>query len=142
MAMVPPGARESKILARSLRLRASPSLWRMWPRVATLWPVPKSASTAGRRRDEGEAVGEAEAGYGFLGDGDDLGPVDCGDADARRGLREGDAPDAGAGGEIEYAGGLAVEVEGLCEGLSGGVAHGEDVDDEFFEELGACLPAD
>ena len=86
--------------------------------------------------DEGEAVGEVEAGDGFLSGGDDVGPVDCGDADLRGGLREGDAPDSGAGGEVEDGGG-AVEVEGLREDLRGGVAHGEDVDDEFFEEVGA-----
>ena len=38
---------------------------------------------------------------------------------------------------IEYAGCCAIEVEGLREHLCAGVAEGEDVDDEFFEEFGA-----
>src|SRR5271154_3694649 len=43
MAIVPPGASASNTLRNKLLLLASPSLCRMWPNVATLCPLPKSA---------------------------------------------------------------------------------------------------
>lgn len=98
MAMVPPGASEEKTLARSFLLRASPSLRRLWPRVAVVWPVPKSAE----RRSPATKVKRSErlkraTVFWVMGM---MSPVDGGDADLRWALREGDAPDAGAGGEI------------------------------------------
>ena len=86
--------------------------------------------------DEGEALGEAEATDGVARDGDDLRPVNRGDGDVRRGLHQRNAPDAGAGGEIEDADRRG-EVQMPGERQRRGVAHGEDVVDELVEELAA-----
>ena len=88
---------------------------------------------------EGEAAGEAESGDGFLGDGEDFRPVDGGDGDVWGSLGKSDAPDAGAGGEVEDAdrGGGGGKAERGGEGLGSRVAHGEDVDDKLAEEFAA-----
>src|SRR5205823_892993 len=48
-----------------------------------------------------EAVGDAVLGRDAFGDRNHAGPIDGGDAHLRRGLRQGDPPDAGAGGNVE-----------------------------------------
>jgi hypothetical protein len=44
MAIIPPDASALKVFFSNFRLRSRPSLCRIWPSVATLWPLPKSAS--------------------------------------------------------------------------------------------------
>src|SRR6185312_12270702 len=56
-------------------------------------------------RDVRIAVGETELGGGFLRDFEDAWPIDGGHRDVRGFLGEGDAPDAGAGREIEHTDG-------------------------------------
>src|ERR1017187_655917 len=91
--------------------------------------------------DKAEAIGEVEACGRLLCDVDDLRPVDGGDLDARRSLGLSDSPDTGAGGEVEdfhrVAGGAVVQVR--SQGLRRGIAHREDVEDEFVKELAAGL---
>ncbi len=78
-----------------------------------------------------------------MGDGKDLGKIDRGDAGVGDTFGEGDAPDAGACGDIEdfemaIVGGKFFH-QFFGEGLGGGETHVEDILDELAEEFGALV---
>jgi hypothetical protein len=86
-------------------------------------------------RNKAELVVETEAGDGFLCDGQNARPVKRSNAHAGATLRERDAPDTGAGTEIEHMRFVETQLGG--EGLRRSVAHGKNLRHQPFEEFGS-----